>query len=83
MRLVLENPAEYLDNNLRVANRVAESVVAAAATGLDVFLDTFVDLDRGYFPRVGLYDRRLNPRMGSHVLAHLQGVLNDYGPEVT
>ncbi|MCW4035746.1 MAG: metallophosphoesterase [Candidatus Bathyarchaeota archaeon] len=83
VRLASEDPAEYMDNNLRVANRVAESVVAAAATELDVFLDTFMDLDRGYFPRVGLYDRRLNPRMGSHVLAHLQGVLNDHGPEVT
>ncbi len=39
-----------------------------------------MDLDRGYFPRVGLYDRRLNRRLGSYVLAHLQGVLNDYGP---
>ena len=69
----LEDPAEYMGNNFRVANRVAESVVGAAATEVDVFVDTFMDLDRGYYPRVGLYDRRLNPRIGSHVLAHLQG----------
>jgi len=48
---------------------------------VEVFVDTFMDLDRGYFPRVGLYDRRLNRRLGSYVLAHLQGVLNDYGPD--
>ncbi len=83
VRLASEDPAKYLADDLRVANRVAESVVgAAAATNVNVFVDTFMDLDRGYFPRVGLYDRRLNPRMGSHVLAYLQGVLNDYGPEV-
>ena len=33
-----------------------------------VFLDTFVDNDRGYFPRIGLLDRRLNPRKAFHAL---------------
>jgi hypothetical protein len=83
VRLASEDPAEYMADDLRVANRVAESVVGAAATAnVEVFVDTFMDLDRGYFPRVGLYDRRLNRRLGSYVLAHLQGVLNDYGPDV-
>jgi len=82
VRLASEDPAEYLTDDVRVANRVAESVVAAASTAnVEVFVDTFMDLDRGYFPRVGLYDRRLNRRLGSYVLAHLQGVLNDYGPD--
>ena len=84
VRLASEDPAEYLTDDVRVANRVAESVVAAASTAnVEVFVDTFMDLDRGYFPRVGLYDRRLNRRLGSYVLAHLQGVLNDYGPDIT
>jgi predicted phosphodiesterase len=83
VRLASEDPAEYMADDVRVANRVAESVVgAAAAANVGVFVDTFMDLDRGYFPRVGLYDRRLNRRLGSYVLAHLQGVLNDYGPDV-
>jgi len=82
--LASENPAEYMTDDLLVANRVVESIVGAAAAGnVEVFIDTFMDLDRGYFPRVGLYDRRLNRRMGSYVLAHLQGVLNDFGPDVT
>jgi len=33
-----------------------------------VFLDTFVDNDRGYYPRIGLLDRRLNPRKAFHAL---------------
>ena len=83
VRLASEDPAVYLTDDLWVANRVAESVVAAAhPPGVGVFADTFMDLDRGYFPRVGLYDRRLNRRTGGYVLTHLQGVLNDYGPEV-
>lgn len=84
VRLASEDPAEYLTDDIRVANRVAESIIAAASTAnVEVFIDTFMDLDRGYFPRVGLYDRRLNRRLGSYVLAHLQGVLNDYGPDIT
>lgn len=33
-----------------------------------VFLDTFVDNDRGYYPRIGLLDRRFNPRKAFHSL---------------
>ena len=33
-----------------------------------VFLDTFVDNDRGYYPRIGLLDRRLNSRKSFHAL---------------
>jgi len=33
-----------------------------------VFIDTFVDSDRGYYPRVGLVDRRFNPRPAFYAL---------------
>jgi len=33
-----------------------------------VFLDTFVDSDRGYYPRNGLLDRRFNPRPAFYAL---------------
>jgi hypothetical protein len=33
-----------------------------------VFLDTFVDNDRGYYPRIGLLDRRFNLRKTFHSL---------------
>ena len=33
-----------------------------------VFLDTFVDNYRGYYPRIGLLDRRFNPRKAFHAL---------------
>jgi predicted phosphodiesterase len=83
VRLASERPAEYLDDDVRVANRASEALVAASATpNVEAYLDTFVDLDRGYFPRVGLYDRRCNRRLGSHVLANLQGALRDHGPAI-
>jgi len=33
-----------------------------------VFVDTFVDSDRGYYPRIGLLDRRFNPRPAFYAL---------------
>ena len=78
IRLADENPAKYNEDDPAIANRVAEAMVAAAATpGVEVFLDTFVDLDRGYFPRHGLFDRRFNPRPASFVYRHLMSALNE------
>jgi len=50
---------------------------------VEVFLDTFMDLDRGYFPRHGLFDRRFNPRPASFVFRHLVGVLNEHPGKIT
>ena len=57
------------DNDDAVARRVAE----AAAVGLrhpevPMFLDGFMDHDRGYYRRHGLIDRRFNPRPAMHAL---------------
>ncbi len=53
-----------------LANRVVEAeIVARANPGVAVFLDGFVDHDRGYFPRLGLVDRRGDPRAGLRALA--------------
>ncbi len=80
VRLASENPAEYLRDEGYVANRAAESLVAAMGSPrVGVFLDTFMDLDRGYFPRIGLYDRRLNPRRGGYVVRHLAGAFDKRG----
>jgi len=84
VRLASENPAEYLADDIRVSNRVAEAMVSASAkANVDVFLDTFMDVDRGYFPRVGLYDRRCNRRPSSYVFANMQAALNRLGPGIS
>lgn len=76
VRLASENPAEYNQDDTAIANQVAEALLAAFATvGSEVFIDTYVDVDRGYFPRHGLFDRRYNPRPASFVYRHLQGWL--------
>lgn len=76
VRLASENPAEYNQDDRAIANQVAEALLAAFAIGdCDVFIDTYVDVDRGYFPRHGLFDRRYNPRPASFVYRYLQGWL--------
>lgn len=84
VRLASENPAAYPQDDHAVAERVALALVAAAAMGDgSAFLDTMIDLDRGYFPRHGLYDRRYNRRLASFVFGHLVSVLNEHeGPVV-
>lgn len=76
VRLASENPAEYQRDDAAIANLVAEALVAGFASGdCELFIDTYVDVDRGYFPRHGLFDRRYNPRPASFVYRYLQGWL--------
>ena len=76
VKLASDNPAEEVEDDRLITNRIAKAMVAAfAVPKMQVFLDTFADLDRGYFPRHGLYDRRFNPRPASHVYRHLQTYL--------
>lgn len=82
IRLADDNPAAYPRNDAKIARRVVETALAASSLkATSVFLDTFMDLDRGYFPRHGLYDRRLNPRLAALCLMHLTDFLNRHpGP---
>jgi hypothetical protein len=76
------NPAEAFRDDLANANRVAEAMAAVIAhwapgrPDVDAFIDTFADMDRGYFVRHGLVDRRYNPRLGGRVVRHLYAALN-------
>jgi len=74
--LANENPALAENDDAANANRVAETLaVALALPQTIVILDTFVDMDRGYFPRTGLVDRRYNPRMAGNVYRNLNSQL--------
>jgi hypothetical protein len=84
IRLASENPAEYVTDDRRLADQVAEAVLAGYAyDDVEVYIDTFMDLDRGYFPRHGLFDRRFNPRPASFVFKHLQSLILAEGGAVS
>ncbi|MFD4839767.1 metallophosphoesterase [Achromobacter sp. NPDC058515] len=60
------------DNDARQAARSTEAALAALLyPHIPVTLDTFMDVDRGYFSRNGLVDRRHNPRRAAVMLRKL------------
>lgn len=76
VRLAADNPAEPVEDDRAIADRVAETVFAALCDPRsDVFFDTFVDVDRNYFPHHGFVDRRYDPRLASYVYRHMHGAL--------
>lgn len=71
-RLATSNPAAEACDDLANGNRIAEALAATLTQPhLNVYLDTFADVDRGYFVRTGVVDRRYNPRLGLNVVRHL------------
>lgn len=82
IRMTSMNPAEEFKDDLVNANRIGEALAGAMVLCgpgqpvVDVFVDTFADVDRGYFVRNGLVDRRYNPRLASHVVRNLYSALN-------
>jgi len=69
LQLPRGSEAVVFDDDRAVADRVVEAVRAARAhPDAVIFLDTFMDHDRGYYPRHGLIDRRCNPRPALYAL---------------
>ena len=59
-----------------IARLVAEAIVASKMSKrVSYVFDTFMDIDRGYFPRNGFIDRRFNPRPAALVVASLASML--------
>jgi len=78
VRLAGEGPADaHMDDHAN-ACRVAETVFANLFwPDLVTCFDTFMDVDRGYFPRSGFIDRRYDPRPAARVYANLHSALGD------
>lgn len=77
VRLAADNPAEPVEDDLRIANRVAETLFAARTSeDPDIFFDSFADADRNYFPHHGFVDRRYDPRLASFVYRHFHAALD-------
>jgi len=76
VRLAGESPADAYTDDHANACRVADTVLAnLLEPAVSVFFDTFMDVDRGYFPRNGFIDRRYDPRPASRVYANLHAAL--------
>lgn len=81
VRLAGEAPSDAMVDDLANACRVAESALGAALyPKTAAFIDTFMDVDRGYFPRTGFIDRRCAPRLAGRVYANLNAALSLLAP---
>ncbi|MCC5970004.1 MAG: metallophosphoesterase [Pararhodobacter sp.] len=69
------NPARIMNDDAAIKRRVLAALRAAQAHPARpvVILDTLEDLDRGYYPRNGLYDGQFNPRPAGLALAARAG----------
>lgn len=81
LSLANENPALMTVDEATTSARVAAALFCAhgEADRCSVYLDTLADVDRGYFPRLGLVDRRYNPRTAGRVFGNLQAELGALG----
>jgi len=68
-------PDRRFDDVAIAARSVEATLLAATSPRLTVFIDTLVDVHRGYTPRSALYDGRYNPRLAGKVVANLQAIL--------
>lgn len=63
LRIAADNPAANIRDDAQILNGVATLHLAALKhPELTMMVDTFMDIDRGYFVRNGLMDRRCNLR---------------------
>ncbi len=82
VRLADDNPATPRRDEWHNLRRVMQAAMVAATGGSHaVFLDTLNDVDRGYFPRVGLVDNLYNPRRSGNALRTLNGLLSASPPQ--
>lgn len=79
--LAPEGPDDANLDETWLANRVAIAALAASTRpGTVVFLDTFIDFDRGYFVRKGLSDRRGSLRRPGRVVAQAHALFDGVRP---
>lgn len=71
------NPAEWqADEGCTATRSVMAQLAAIMAPNVRIFLDAFMDVDRGYYRRAGLIDKQCNPRAGWHAMRGLRSVLH-------
>jgi 3',5'-cyclic AMP phosphodiesterase CpdA len=72
----MDEGVAFLDDEALTIHVLKAALAAWANPGMRIFLDTFIDHDRGYYPRAGLLDRRFNPRPAYHALRRLETTLS-------
>ncbi len=76
VKLSHKSLADLVDDDPDTARMAAEAFIASRTSNrVRYVFDTFMDIDRGYFPRKGFIDRRFNPRPAGLAVASLISIL--------
>jgi len=72
------NPAQMDRSQQAAANRALRAFISSQCGDHrpTIWLDTLTEVDRGYFPRLGLVDRRSNPCIAANVIDRLASQLS-------
>lgn len=76
VKLAGDNLARASDDDFDTARLAAEAFIASKSSQrVRYVFDTFMDVDRGYFPRNGFIDRRFDPRAAAVAVTSLAASL--------
>ncbi|VTU17803.1 Calcineurin-like phosphoesterase [Variovorax sp. SRS16] len=67
---------ERADDRANVASVAEAMILSKSSPGIRYVYDTFMDVDRGYFPRHAFIDRRFNPRPAATAFTTLNALLS-------
>lgn len=80
IKLAAKGVAQLRDDDSGLAALVAEAMVLSRVhERVSYVFDTFMDVDRGYYPRHAFIDRRFNPRVAATTFAMLNALLSSMG----
>lgn len=68
---------ERADDRANVASVAQAMILSKASSGICYIYDTFMDVDRGYFPRHAFIDRHFNPRVMAKAYTTLTALLSN------
>jgi 3',5'-cyclic AMP phosphodiesterase CpdA len=68
--------AEAADDRALVARTAQAMLLSKAGTRVQFVFDTFMDVDRGYYPRHGFIDRRYDPRPAAKAWACINALFS-------
>ncbi|MFW7340893.1 metallophosphoesterase [Pollutimonas sp. H1-120] len=72
-------PGEFQADDAAITSYVLKLSAAATVPGCKVMLDIFSDLDRGYYPRHGVMDRRYDPRPAGQLMRNVHQLFDRLG----
>ncbi|MFT5175059.1 MAG: 3',5'-cyclic AMP phosphodiesterase CpdA [Gammaproteobacteria bacterium] len=83
LKLAGPSVAQARNDDRALAARTAQAMVFSQTNPRVCYVfDTFMDVDRGYYPRQAFIDRRFNPRTAAVVFTQLNARLSGLGPIV-